>query len=165
MGVTPLLGMFFNGNFRNNGPSLFSAPDPGFPSGSAVTVNLQASLVRAKDGTTPFVGEGLLQGGTVLFTMPAFTASVSPPDDMGTPASVVFTNVVDQDVIGHITVTANNADITAQVDLAVSGMVVTVTPKTAWPAGAMIAITVDATAKNALGQTITAFEPGPFIAM
>jgi len=165
MGVTPLFSFYFNGNFRNNGPSLFSMPDPGFPSGSAVTVNLQASLVRAKDGTTPFVGEGLLQGGTVLFTTPAFSAGVTPPDDKGNPASVVFTSVVDDDVIAHIKVTADNVDITSQVVLAASGLVVTAIPKTAWPVGATIAITVDATAKNALGQTITAFEPGPFTAM
>ncbi len=164
MGVTPLLGFYYNGNFRNNGPSLFSMPDPGFPSGVAVDVTLKASLVRAKDGTTPFVGVGLLQGGTVLFTMPAFTASIAAPD-AGNPASVVFTNFVPDDVLTHITVTADNVDITAQVDLAVSGMSVTATPKTAWPVGATIAITVDATAKNTLGQTIAAAKSDSFTAM
>ena len=165
MGVTPLFSFYFNGNFRNNGPSLFSMPDPGFPSGVAVEVKLQASLVRAKDGTTPFTGIGLLQGGTVLFTMPAFTASIAAPD-AGNPASVTFSNFVGDDVLAHITVTADNVDITAQVDLAVSGgMTVTATPKTAWPAGATIAITVDATAKNALGQTIAAAKSDSFTAM
>jgi len=164
MGVTPLFSFYFNGNFRNNGPSLFSMPDPGFPSGSAVDVKLEASLVRAKDGTTPFVGLGLLQGGEVLFTMPAFTASIAPPDS-GNPASVTFTNFVPDNVTAHITVTANAVDITAQVDLAVSGLVVTATPKTAWPAGATIAIAVDATATNKLGQTIAAAATGSFTAM
>ena len=165
MGVTPLLGFYYNGNFRNNGPSLFSMPDPGFPSGSTVDVKLQASLVRAKDGTTPFVGEGLLQGGTVLFTMPAFSASIAPPDDMGNPASVTFSNFVPDDVTTHITVTANNVDVTAMVTLAVSGMTVTATPMTAWPAGATIAISVDATTKNTLGQTIAAAKSDSFTAM
>jgi hypothetical protein len=165
MGVTPLFSFLFNGNFRNNGPSLFSTPDPGFPSGSPVTVNLQASLVRAKDGTTPFMGEGLLQGGTVLFTTPAFMATSIAPPDMGNPASIVFNNAVGDDVIAHITITAGNADITAQVTLVASGMVVTATPKTAWPAGATITIAVDATAKNKLGQTIDAAKSDQFTAM
>ena len=77
--VFNLFGPFF-GNFRANGPSLFSAPQPEFPSGTTVTVSLQADKVRAKDGTTPFTGNGLLQGGQLVFTMAAFSAVVNAPD-------------------------------------------------------------------------------------
>ena len=102
-----LFGPFFFGNFRGNGPSLFSAPQPEFPSGTTITVSLQADLVRAKDGTTPFTGNGLLQGGTLVFTMAPFSGVVVPakpfmpatadaPEMATTPAMVAFTNFVDR---------------------------------------------------------------------
>ena len=47
-GITPLFSQFFNGNFRNRGPSLFSTPAVGFPSDSMVMVALDAGLVQAK---------------------------------------------------------------------------------------------------------------------
>lgn len=162
-GITPLFSQFFNGNFRNRGPSLFSTPAVGFPSDSMVMVALDAGLVQAKDGTTPFTGLGLLQSGAIVFTMPAFTATISPPDDSG-PARVTFTNLIDTDILTHITVTQNNVDITSQVMLAVDGLSVTVTPMNPFPTGAVVVITVDATARNTFGQAIGAAKTDTFTA-
>jgi len=104
--VLNLFGPFYFGNFRGNGPSLFSAPQPEFPSGTTITVSLQADLVRAKDGTTPFTGSGLLQGGTLVFTMAPFSgvvvaakpfmpATMDTEEMATTPAMVAFTNFVE----------------------------------------------------------------------
>jgi hypothetical protein len=166
MGITPLFSFFFNGNFRNNGPSLFSTPDPGFPSATAVTVTLVSSQVRAKDGTS-FIGEGMLAGGTVGFTTPPFSGTIALPDDMNPDPRVIFTSYVADSVKTHITVTADGADITATVDLNINADTVTITPKPmmSFPAGATIAITVDATAPNALGQPIAAAVTDSFTAM
>ena len=136
-----LFGPFFFGNFRGNGPSLFSVPQPEFPSGTTVTVSLQAAKVRAKDGTTPFTGKGLLQGGNLVFTMATFSAVVvaakpfmpetaDTPEMAATDAMVAFTNFADNDlpcgpptpdmtdvdpplciVAAHITATANGAPV------------------------------------------------------
>src|SRR5436190_8460364 len=54
MGVNPLFATFVFGNPRNTGPSLFAMPDPAFPSSAAVTLQLEAAQVHAKDGTTAF---------------------------------------------------------------------------------------------------------------
>ena len=90
---------------------------------------------------------------------------------------VVFTSYVSDSVKSHITVTADGVDITADVTLTISGStgptgpIVTITPPTtgtppvtAWPAGATITITVDATAPNAVGQTIAPVSDS-FVAM
>lgn len=180
-----LYGPFF-GNFRANGPSLFSAPDPEFPSGTTVTVSLQADKVRAKDGTTPFTGEGLLQGGTLVFTMAPFSAVVvaaqptvpataDAPEMPATPAMVAFTNFaatagcgpptpdpMDQDpplceTAAHITATANGAPVAIDVASG-DGSTMIVTPMGGgwWPAGATVVITVDAATTNLLDQPIDA---------
>ena len=168
-----LFGPFF-GNFRGNGPSLFSIPDPEFPSGTTITVSLQANKVRAKDGTTPFTGNGLLQGGQLVFTMAPFSATVSAPADatMDPTFSIAFTNFADTAGCGpptadtmdvdpplcvtaaHITATANGAPVTIEVSSA-DGSTVSVAPAGgAWPAGATIVVTLDATTTNLLGQPI-----------
>jgi hypothetical protein len=180
-----LYGPFF-ANFRGNGPSLFSAPDPEFPSGTTVTVSLQANKVLAKDGTTPFTGNGLLQGGTLVFTMAPFSAVVvaaqpfmpataDSPEMPTTPAMVAFTNFADTAGCGpptpatddedpplcttaaHITATANGAPVA--IDVASgdgSTMIVTPMGGGAWPVGATVVITVDAATTNLLGQPIAA---------
>jgi hypothetical protein len=163
-GITPLLGYYYYANFRDRGPSLFSQPVPAFPSGATVTVSVQSTMVRAKDGTTPFTGEGFLMSGVIGFTMPAFTAVILPPDDAN-PARASFTNLVGEDVLPHITVKADGVDITATVGMAVNGATVAVTPTGSWPAGATIAISVDGTAQNLLGQPIDMPATGSFQAM
>jgi hypothetical protein len=177
-------GLIFNlyspffGNFRANGPSLFSAPQPEFPSGTTVTVSLQADKVRSKDRAHTFTGDGLLQGGTLVFTMAPFSAVVlapqpETPDGPATPAMVAFTNfadppgcgpptadTMDEDpppcaVAAHITATVNGTS--AVVDVASGdGSTYTVTPMGggAWPAGATVVITLDAATTNLLAQPI-----------
>jgi hypothetical protein len=71
--------------------------------------------------------------------------------------TITFNNVVGRDIASHVTVTANGAPY-AQADITPDAMnptVVNVTPKTMtnWPADTTIAITVDATADDALGGT------------
>ena len=45
--------------------------DSSFPSGTVITTSLNRARVLAKDGTTPFVGEGALLDGIVKFTTAA----------------------------------------------------------------------------------------------
>jgi len=178
-----LFGPAFFGNFRANGPSLFAAPQPEFPSGATVTISLDAQKVRAKDGTTPFTGDGLLQAGQLVFTMAPFAASVTAPADaaMDPAVSIAFTNFADAPGCGaddddmtvdapcamamHITVTANGAPVMVNVASA-DGFSYSVTPKgaTAWPAGATIVVTVDATAPNLIGQMVAAAASATFTA-
>jgi hypothetical protein len=152
-----VFGPFF-GNFRANGPSLFGAPQPEFPSGATVMVSIQGDKVRAKDGTTPFTGSGQLLGGTLVFTMAPFAATLAKPDAMAmdpNAATLMFTNLADP--TGHITATSNGAPI--MIDTTTNdGATYAVTPMGGgpWPAGATIVITLDASTQNLLGQTIAA---------
>jgi hypothetical protein len=190
-------GLIFNkifgplfGNFRGDGPSLYAAPQPEFPSDATVTVNLDATMVRAKDGTTPFVGTGLLQGGTLVFTMAPFAATVVPPDpptmDMPDPpiaVTIAFTNFADNAGCGppnavdptmspppcvtlpHITVTANGAPVAVDVTSADGSAMSIAPPKSGpWPAGATIVVSIDATTVNLLGQPIAAAATATFTA-
>ncbi len=83
----------------------------------------------------------------------------SLPDNM--PATVTFTNIIDVTAIAaHIEVTAGGSVV--PVDIASADNVnVTLTPKTTWPAGASIQITVDATAADVLGETLGAATMAP----
>ena len=152
-----LFGPAFFGNFRGDGPSLFSMPQPGFPSGATITVTLNGDKVRAKDGHTLFSGSGQLLGGTLVFTTAPFSAALSEPDAMAMDPNAVtlaFTNSADP--MGHVTATSNGAPIAIDVTDTGDGATFTITPMGggAWPAGATIVITVDGTTQNALGQTI-----------
>jgi hypothetical protein len=166
-----LFGPAFFGNFRVNGPSLFTAPQPEFPSGATVTVNLDANKVRAKDGTTPFKGDGLLQAGTLVFTMAPFAATIvepaAPTMDMPMPsiaATVAFTNFTDPS--GHITVTANGTPVPVTIESADGGATFSVTPTSgAWPSGATIVVTVDAATTNLIGQPVAAAASKTFTAL
>jgi len=165
-----LFGPAFFGNFRANGPSLLSTPQPIFPSGATISVSLDANKVRAKDGTTPFKGEGLLQSGTLIFTMAPYSASVTAPDaptmDMPDPpisATVSFTNFTDP--TGHITATANGAPVVVDTETMDGGATFSVAPHSgSWPAGATIVVTVDATTVNLGGQPIAAAASTTFTA-
>ena len=68
MGITPLFSFLFDGNFRNNGPSLFITPIPGC---RRTWASPSASLGRwsGQDGT-PFVAAGAIMDGTVGFDAP-----------------------------------------------------------------------------------------------
>jgi hypothetical protein len=158
MGLVTVLGGLFFGNHRLAGPSLVTAANPAFPSGTSVTVRLDGAKVRAKDGRTPFTGSGLLQDGEVSFTTAAFAASITVPDPtmlaMMPDVTIAFTAAVPDTIVDHVHVTSNGAPFTA-VDIVPHGTTVTVTPTTAWPAGATIVVSVDATAENVLHQTIS----------
>jgi len=170
--VFNLFGPFF-GNLRADGPSLLSAPQPEFPSGATVTVNLDANQVHAKDGTTPFTGQGLLSNGTLVFTMAPFTATMSPPDPMRygadpNAAVVTFTNFVDTaDAPSHITATVDGTAAPINAASGDGGANFLVTPVAGagvWPTGATVVISVDATVKNLLDQPIGAVAPFTFTA-
>jgi hypothetical protein len=156
--VFPLFGPAFFGNFRANGPSLFGAPDPEFPSGATVIVKLNGEQVRAKDGKTAFVGTGLLLGGTLAFTTAPFSASLSKPDAMAmdpTAVTLAFNNMA-PDPTSHLTaMTAANVPVMVAATSADGGSTYAVTPVGGtWPAGATITVTLDATTTNLLGQPI-----------
>ena len=111
-----IFNIFGSGVLRQlprDGPSLYSAPQPEFPSGATVTISLDAQKVRAKDGTTPFTGDGLLQAGQLVFTMAPFSASVTAPADPamdpGGRPSRSRTSPIRPTPPGHITATANGA--------------------------------------------------------
>lgn len=170
--VFPLLG-----DFRSDGPSILFAAAPTLPSGNTVTVTLDKTKVLAKDGRTPFTGTGPLIDGTLKFVTTKFIATpAGPPPPMGaadaapmlplpdmTPATVVFSNLVDPATIGtHITVGAvptgsptGTLATPVAVDVAsMDGINVTITPKTTWPASSDITITVDAATADLVGDTL-----------
>lgn len=161
--VFNLFGPAFFGNFRADGPSLLGVPQPEFPSGAVVMVSLQADKVHAKDGTTPYAGMGQLLGGTLIFTMAPFSAALLPPDPMGmdpNAVTIAFSNMAPNPK-DHVTATANGAPIVVQVagDDGSSTFAVTPMGGGAWPAGAAIVVSLDATTKNLLDQTIVAAPP------
>lgn len=78
--VFPLLG-----DFRSDGPSLLFSATPPPSTGSAVTIALDGTQVRAKDGKTPFTGMGLLAQGVFTFSV-QFMGSVSSPPTTMLPA-------------------------------------------------------------------------------
>jgi len=141
-----------------------SAPQPEFPSGTTITVSLQANKVLAKDGTTPFTGNGLLQGGTLVFTMAPFSAVVLPADAMNPAATVAFTNFADPS--GHVTATVNGAPVEIVVEAIDGGATFSVTPMAGpWPVGATVVVTVDAATTNLLMQPIAAAASVTFTAV
>jgi hypothetical protein len=156
--LLPLFGAYYYQNFRLDGPSLFTIPDTAFPSGAIVTMTLNGEMVRAKDGKTPFTTDGgLLLDGILTFATSAFSAAVMAdaiaPDI--TTVAVTFTNLVDPaEVEGHITVTAAPGGPVPITLGAIDGNTIGVTPVTAWPAGATLTFTIDATTPNVLGQTL-----------
>ena len=158
--VFNLFGPFF-GNFRGDGPSLFGAPEPEFPSGATVMVSLQADKVHAKDGKTPYAGSGQLLGGTLVFTMAPFSAvaAAARRDGDGPERRDARVHEHGRSEARHVTATANGTPVA--VELADRRRRLDLSPSRrwrggAWPAGATIVITVDATTTNLLGQTIAA---------
>jgi hypothetical protein len=154
----PLFGQFLFGSFRANGPSLFSAPQPAFPSGATVTVTLDGTKVRAKDGATAFTGTGLLQDGVLRFNTAPLSVSFADPDPATDPVAVTatFSNFVDPVAVDMTTTaTATGTDIRVEGDG--DGVTLTIVPSapaTAWPAGATVVITMTAATPDAAGGTL-----------
>jgi hypothetical protein len=85
--------MFFN-NFRSGGPSLQVGASPAMPADATVTITLDPTKVRAKDGKTAFTAMGMLASGSLTFKTGPFnllsidvpTAPPPPPADGGVDA-------------------------------------------------------------------------------
>jgi hypothetical protein len=100
---SPNLFVFNFYSLRAAGPSLFFAAAPTFPTATTVTITLDKTQVRAKDGRTPFTAatllpdgastENLLIDGAITFvTQPLTVTVVTPPPpntDAATPPPVV----------------------------------------------------------------------------
>jgi hypothetical protein len=160
--LLPFFAEVFLGNFRTGGPSLFTVPDPTFPSNAAVTVELNHAKVLAKDGTTTFSGTGALLDGVIHFKTAAFSVTIVPPDlsmesmDKNT-VIVAFTNLtIDVEAVtmrAHATVNGAVAEISvAQVNEAT----MSITPAVPWPAGATVEITLDPGVTSVAGDTLAA---------
>jgi hypothetical protein len=176
--IFPLLG-----DFRSDGPSLLFAGQPTFPTASAVTVTLDPTKVRAKDGKTAFVGTGFFKAGSLTYTTAGLSYSITPPPttplaaDAGacaippitvtpdmTPATITFNNLVDPTAIAtHVTITATSATgPIAFTATSTDGLNVSITPKADWPASSTITITVDATATDLDGDAVGAIQTATF---
>src|SRR5579863_2923198 len=111
------------GDFRADGPSILFNAVPALPAGATVTVTLDKTKVKAKDGQTPFTATNLLVDGAISFATQSFVgtltgppvgaqvgdaaAPTTVPPDM-TAATAVFTNTVDPAALAsHITITAS----------------------------------------------------------
>jgi hypothetical protein len=154
-----------------HGPNLTITGSPALPSGTAVTVSLNKTTVRAKDGKTAFVGEGVLLDGAITFTTGPFTADIAtPPEGMDgdggtlppapdmTPATVTFSNVVDiEAILSHITVTSGATPVPFTLDPAAgAGTSVNIVPTGTWPASSTITITLNPTTPDVLNETLGA---------
>jgi hypothetical protein len=176
--IFPLLG-----DFRSDGPSLLFAGQPTFPTASALTVTLDPTKVRAKDGKTGFIGTGFFKAGSLTYTTAAFSDSITPPPttplaaDAGacaippttvtpdeTPATITFNNLVDPTAIAaHVTITATS--VTGPIAFTATsadGLNVSITPSANWPASSTITITVDATATDLDGDVVGAVQTATF---
>jgi hypothetical protein len=173
--IFPLLGDFFS-----DGPGLFFVAQPALPQSSIISMALDPTKVRAKDGKTAFASSGLLDGSLAFTTAPfsgAVTATPVPPPpaaDAGvcapppstvpldmTPIVLTFNNIVNPAAIGtHVTLTATapGGAVTPVPYTPTSGdgLNVSITPNANWPASSVINFTLDAAAADVLGETIGA---------
>jgi hypothetical protein len=172
--IFPLLG-----DFRSDGPSLLFAGQPELPGSSTVSITLKGDQVRAKDGKTPFTGAGFFAAGNLTYTTAAFGATLTTPPttaaaaDAGactpppttvtpdmTPATLTFNDPVDPAAITpHITIVATPVGGGAPTSVAFDattgdGLNVSITPKANWPASSSIAITIDASTPDLVGDTL-----------
>jgi len=169
-----LFGPMFFGNFRADGPSLFTAPQgPEFPSGKTLTFTLNGDKVLAKDGHTVFTGANLLMSGSITFMTAPFSASVGTPDtkalmmDPTSAATVSFTNMVASDpmtgaIVPATAITATVPIVTKTSDGGASFSVTSAAADGTWPTGATVVITVDGTIKDLLDEPLAAGATGTF---
>jgi hypothetical protein len=175
--IFPLLG-----DIRVNGPSLLIAGQPALPTSAAVTITLDPTKVRAKDGKTAFTGTGFFAGGTLTYTTAAFSGTLTAPPttppaaDAGactpppitvtpsmTPATATFNNLVDATALhDHITITVVPAATVEFVTTSADGLNVSITPKEDWPASSSITITLDSTATDLAGDPVGPVGPAQF---
>jgi hypothetical protein len=158
-------GLVFTALLGIHGPRLNLSGQPAVPAGATVTFALDGTKVRAKDGHTPFTALGaLLLDGRI-----SYTTQAPPPPDGGPPdpaapvpadnsaVTIAFDNTVDPaTVVDHIHVTfqSTSAPFTDFTFDTIGAPIITLTPNSAWPAGATLAVTVDATARDVVGDVI-----------
>jgi hypothetical protein len=156
----------------------------GLPVSRTVMLSLDKTQVLAKDGTSSFTSTGLLVDGSITYTTNAdFTGSLTVPTppppadpDAGpaittvppdmTPVVATFSGPVDAAQIAmHLTVTATPGGAVAVDVNPVDGLNVSIVPhaKASWPASSTITVTLDATAADVAGDTLSAaVTPGSF---
>jgi len=176
----PLLG-----DFRADGPSLLVSALPALPASAAVTIALDGTQVRAKDGKTPFTDNNMFNQGAITLSTVAFVGSVTapqppPPADACTPPSttvaldatgtITFNSPVDPAALMNaVTVTMGTAATPVPFVLTpTDSLNFTVSPAAdpqsttqappAWPANASITITVPDTLTDLNGEVLG---PGP----
>jgi hypothetical protein len=175
------VGLFVAPNYnpRFNGPSLVVSPAAALPAGTAVTFALDGTVVRAKDGHTPFDGESFAKGSLTFLTA-GLTATITPPAppplpaDAGAcatpptdvaldaPATITFNSPVDPATIAPaVTATASPGGAVQIVLESADGLTVTVTPKDKWPASATVTLSVAGTATDLNGEMLGAAAPQP----
>jgi hypothetical protein len=183
--IFPLLGAF-----RSDGPSLLFAGQPTLPTAAAVTVTLDPTKVRAKDGKTAFTGTGFFKAGSLTYTTAAFTGSITAPPttpsaaDAGTcaippttvtpdrtPATITFNNLVNPTAIATVVTVTMPSLVAGGMPVSIpfmassaDGLNVSITPNANWPANATITITVtvDPTATDLAGDPVGPVMPVSF---
>jgi hypothetical protein len=72
-------GLVFPAFFGVKGPGLLISPSPTLPAGAAITLALDKTKVRAKDGKTGFTGTNLLMDGRISFQTAPLSATITVP--------------------------------------------------------------------------------------
>ena len=167
------------GDFRAAGPSLLVSGAPSLPVNDYITVSLDPTQVRAKDGHTPFTDNGQFNNGSVSFRTALFGASITPPAPPPLPAdagactppnvlvaldataTITFNNVIDLDTITpFVTATAGGTPIKLKLTT-MDNLNVTVAPDDMWPPNSTITISVDGMATDFAGDKLGSNAPSP----
>jgi hypothetical protein len=153
-------------DFRSDGPSLLVSPSPAFSSGSAVSIALDGTQVRAKDGKTPFTGMGLLAQGVFTFSV-QFTGSLASPPTTALPAdagactpapTTVTPNKTPATATFNTAIGSAAADGSVDVTVLAAHITITATPVAG---GAPAAVPFTAFSADGFTLTITPKDPWP----
>lgn len=174
--IFPLLG-----DNLNDGPGLLFAGSPELPGDAVVSITLDPTKVRAKDGVTPFAAGSPVVNGSLAYTTAPFSNSVSSeptppalPADAGvctpapmtvapdmTPVVITFNEAIDPTVLeAHVVAKSmGNAAGSTLVTVPVTAttkdnMNVTITPVANWPADSAISVSFDGTTPNLVGDKL-----------
>jgi Bacterial Ig-like domain len=159
--VFNVFGPMFFGNYRSGGPSLEVVGSPALETGATISIQLQGSSVRAKDGKTPFTGSGFLKDGTLSFKTAAFSASITVPTQPPPDASADVDSGADANADGGVV--ADAAPSEAGVDATPSDAGVTDADVT--DAGATDAAATEVAANDASGDASPVAPPEPGLAV
>ena len=153
--------MFFGGN--TTGPNITSAPQPGLHSGATVSVALDVTRLRGRDGKPLIIDQGVPP--TLVFETERFGVK-GEPNEMPFAADHAFV-VTASNIPAAMFATKFSASST--VDVTVTPVEVTVTVDETdpakflvapaagmWPAGALITVTIAADAADQFGAVLGA---------